>query len=178
MDVTAARFGRTATVLAGIRAGRNHLCRLPMHLFKVLSGCVDKSKARRLVCLTVAGAAQVGCCRAYDSTFLLPVELRCVNHTASTNSVIVNPLEGQEPYNRGQMSDAQPLDQIAERVERLLLRHEELQRTNALLQSQVHDLEVDRDLLLARLNAARARIEALIERLPTLSDGIPPKDAS
>lgn len=76
------------------------------------------------------------------------------------------------------MSDAQPIDQIAERVERLLLRHEELQRTNALLQSQVHDLEVDRDLLLARLNAARARIEALIERLPTLSDGIPPKDAS
>jgi hypothetical protein len=38
------------------------------------------------------------------------------------------------------------------------------------LQSQFHDLEIDRDLLRARLNAARARIEALIERLPTLPD--------
>jgi hypothetical protein len=53
----------------------------------------------------------------------------------------------------------------------LLLRHEELQRTHALLQSQFHDLEEDRDLLRARLNAARARIEALIERLPTQPDG-------
>ena len=172
MDVTAARFGRTATLLAGIRAGRNHLCRLPKRLFKALSGCVDRSRALRLVCLTVAGAAQVRCCRANDATLLLPVELRCVNHTASTNSGIVNRYGWQEPYNRHQMSDAQPLDQIAERVERLLLRHEELQRTNALLLTQVRDLEVERDLLKSRLNAARTRIESLIERLPTLGDGV------
>ena len=74
------------------------------------------------------------------------------------------------------MSDSKPIDQIAERVERLLLRHEELQRTNALLQSQVQDLQVERDLLKSRLNAARMRIDALIERLPTLTDGAPPKD--
>ena len=74
------------------------------------------------------------------------------------------------------MSDSKPIDQIAERVERLLLRHEELQRTNALLQSQVHDLQVERDLLKSRLNAARMRIDALIERLPTLTDGASPKD--
>ncbi len=176
MDVTAARFGRTATLLAGIRAGRNHLCRLPKHLFKALSGWNDRSRARRLVCLTVAGAAQVGCCRASGTTFLLPVELRCVNHFASTNGCIVERIDFQEPYNRDQMSDAQSIDQIAERVERLLLRHEELQRTNALLQKQVHDLEVERDLLKSRLNAARARIDALLERIPLLSDGAQPKD--
>jgi cell division protein ZapB len=99
-----------------------------------------------------------------------------VNHIASTNGIIVERIDFQEPYNRDQMSDAQPIDQIAERVERLLLRHEELQRTNALLQKQVHDLEVERDLLKSRLNAARARIDALLERLPLLSDGTQPKD--
>jgi len=35
--------------------------------------------------LTVAGAAQAGCAVDDDGTFLLPVELRHVNHTASTN---------------------------------------------------------------------------------------------
>jgi signal transduction protein with GAF and PtsI domain len=51
-----------------------------------------------------------------------------------------------------------------------------LQRTNALLQSQVQDLQVERDLLKSRLNAARSRIDALLERLPTLVEGTPPKD--
>lgn len=64
------------------------------------------------------------------------------------------------------MSDPQHLDQIAERVERLLLRHEELQRTNALLLEQVQALQAERDSLKSRLNAARARIDALLERLP------------
>ena len=176
MDVTAARFGRTATLLAGIRAGGNNLCRLPKRLFKALSGLSDRSGAQGLVRLTVAGAAQVGCCRASGATFLLPVELRCVNHFASTNRHIVERIDFQEPYNRDQMSDAQPIDQIAERVERLLLRHEELQRTHVLMQKQVHDLEIERDLLKSRLNAARARIDALLERLPLLNDGAPPKD--
>lgn len=87
MGVTTLRFGRNVTLLAGIRAGENYLCRLPMRLFKALSGLCDRSGAQRLVRLTVAGAAQVGCCRACDATLLLPVELRCVNHIASTNSV-------------------------------------------------------------------------------------------
>ncbi|MPT09847.1 DUF904 domain-containing protein [Comamonas sp.] len=55
---------------------------------------------------------------------------------------------------------------IAERVERLLVRHEELQRTNTLLTDQVIALTQERDLLRLRLQAARARVDALIERLP------------
>jgi uncharacterized protein (TIGR02449 family) len=58
-------------------------------------------------------------------------------------------------------------DHIAERVERLLVRHEELQRTNALLAEQVAALTQERDSLRSRLNAARARVDALIERLPS-----------
>ena len=64
------------------------------------------------------------------------------------------------------MADAKHLDQITERVERLLLRHEELQRTNSLLVDQVHALQAERDALKSRLLAARARIDALLERLP------------
>jgi cell division protein ZapB len=63
------------------------------------------------------------------------------------------------------MADPKHLDQITERVERLLLRHEELQRTNALLVEQVHTLQAERDSLKSRLMAARARIDALLERL-------------
>jgi cell division protein ZapB len=57
-------------------------------------------------------------------------------------------------------------EQVAERVERLLLRHEELQRTNALLSEQVQALTQERDSLKSRLSAARARVDALLERLP------------
>ena len=57
-------------------------------------------------------------------------------------------------------------DQIADRVERLLLRHAELQRTNALLNDQVAALTQERDSLKSRLSAARARVDALLERLP------------
>jgi chromosome segregation ATPase len=64
------------------------------------------------------------------------------------------------------MADIKHLDQIAERVERLLLRHEELQRTNALLHEQIQALQAERDTLKSRLNAARARIDALLDRLP------------
>lgn len=58
------------------------------------------------------------------------------------------------------------LQQLAERVERLLLRHEELQRTNALLAQQVQSLSAERDSLKSRLSAARTRIDHLIDRLP------------
>lgn len=64
------------------------------------------------------------------------------------------------------MADLQHIDLIAERVERLLLRHEELQRTNALLQEQVQALQTERDQLKSRLQAARARVDALLDRLP------------
>jgi cell division protein ZapB len=63
------------------------------------------------------------------------------------------------------------LDQLTERVERLLVRHLELQRTNALLTEQVNVLTHERDSLKSRLGAARARVDALLERLPeTLSN--------
>lgn len=63
------------------------------------------------------------------------------------------------------------LEQLAERIERLLLRHEELKRTNALLEQQVQTLVGERDLLKSRLAAARARVDALLERLPTQGGG-------
>jgi uncharacterized protein (TIGR02449 family) len=64
------------------------------------------------------------------------------------------------------MSAPSHIDQIAERVERLLLRHEEVQRTNALLQQEVEALTRERDGLKSRLAAARSRIDSLIDRLP------------
>ena len=64
------------------------------------------------------------------------------------------------------MTPQSSFDLIAERVDRLLVRHEELQRTNALLVAQVAALTEERDSLRSRLSAARARVDALIERLP------------
>ncbi|MFM2067300.1 MAG: hypothetical protein RLZZ584_2209 [Pseudomonadota bacterium] len=58
------------------------------------------------------------------------------------------------------------LEDLVERVERLLLRHEELKRTNTLLEQQLAAVVAERDHLRARLAAARGRIDALIERLP------------
>ena len=72
----------------------------------------------------------------------------------------------RHPYNESLMSNQTPIDQIAERVDRLLLRYEELQRTNALLTSQVETLTQERDALKSRLGAARARVDALLERIP------------
>lgn len=64
------------------------------------------------------------------------------------------------------MSKPSQVDQITERVERLLLRYAEVQRTNALLARQVDVLAQERDSLKSRLSAARARVDALLERLP------------
>ena len=58
------------------------------------------------------------------------------------------------------------IEELAERVERLLLRHGELQRTNTLLQEQVAGVALERDNLRSRLNAARHRIDVLLERMP------------
>ena len=71
------------------------------------------------------------------------------------------------------MTNPTTVDQIADRVEHLLLRHEELHKTNALLQQQVLALSHERDLLKSKLAAARSRVDALIERLPQNS----PSDA-
>ena len=67
------------------------------------------------------------------------------------------------------MAQSSQIDLIAERVERLLVRYEELQRTNALLAAQVESLTQERDSLKSRLSAARSRVEALLDRLPEVS---------
>ena len=58
------------------------------------------------------------------------------------------------------------LDDLAERIERLVLRHEELQRTRSLLEAQLSTVTNERDSLRSRLAAARGRIDALLDRLP------------
>lgn len=72
------------------------------------------------------------------------------------------------PYNEGlPLAGAMSkLEDLAERVERLLLRHDELKRTNALLAGQLEAVGHERDSLRSRLSAARGRIDALLERLP------------
>ncbi len=70
------------------------------------------------------------------------------------------------------------IDAVIERTERLLLRHEELSRTNALLVEQVNALTHERDTLKSRLAAARSRIDALIERLPEQSIAQPATESS
>ncbi len=62
------------------------------------------------------------------------------------------------------------LQDLASRIDRLLLRHEELERTNKLLLEQVASLAGERDGLKSRLTAARSRIDTLLERLPA-TDG-------
>ena len=57
-------------------------------------------------------------------------------------------------------------EELAERVERLLLRHAELARTNELLCEQLGSVTHERDSLRSRLSAARGRIDAFLERLP------------
>ena len=63
------------------------------------------------------------------------------------------------------------LPDLAERIERLLLRHEEQKRTNTLLEQQLRAVSDERDNLRSRLAAARARIDALIDRLPASEGG-------
>lgn len=75
-----------------------------------------------------------------------------------------------DAYNPRAMSKT---DELAERVERLLLRHEELKRTNALLAQQLQAVTSERDNLKSRLTAARTRIDALLERLPAGDEGHP-----
>ena len=58
-----------------------------------------------------------------------------------------------------------PLDQITERVQLLMERHAQLQRSNALLAAQVATLSMERDSLQSRLRAARTRVDLLVDRL-------------
>ena len=59
-------------------------------------------------------------------------------------------------------------DPFREKIERLLLRHEESRRTVALLQEQVSQLTAERDTLQSRLQVASQRIESVLQRLPVI----------
>lgn len=63
------------------------------------------------------------------------------------------------------------LQDLAERIERLVLRHDELKRTNTLLEEQLAAVTQERENLKSRLSAARSRIDALLERLPAGGSG-------
>lgn len=54
---------------------------------------------------------------------------------------------------------------LIERVERLLLCHEELQRTNDLLQTQLEQALRERDALRHRVNTAVSRVDTLLQQL-------------
>ena len=73
------------------------------------------------------------------------------------------------------MAPSAPLDQIAERVERLLLRHAEMQRAQHAMAQQIAALTEERDALRHRLRTARHRLDALSDRLPP--DPPSPQDA-
>ncbi|MDP3137637.1 MAG: DUF904 domain-containing protein [Burkholderiaceae bacterium] len=76
------------------------------------------------------------------------------------------------------MANPTQIEQITERVERLLVRYEELQRTNTLLAAQLDALTQERDSLKSRLSAARARVDALLERLPEPTAQAAPKGSA
>ena len=58
------------------------------------------------------------------------------------------------------------LQDLSERIDRLVLRHEELKRSHALLEEQLAAVGAERDSLRSRLAAARARVDTLLARLP------------
>ena len=76
------------------------------------------------------------------------------------------------------MQNQTQINQVTERVERLLVRYLELQRTNALLTEQLELLSQERDSLKSRLSAARSRVDALLERLPDSMAGDTLKDTA
>lgn len=69
------------------------------------------------------------------------------------------------------MPMAHTLEELADRVDRLVLRHHELQRAHGLVQQQLAEVQAERDSLKQRLAAARSRIDALIDRLPEHAEG-------
>jgi len=66
------------------------------------------------------------------------------------------------------------LEDLAERVDRLVLRHQELKRTTALIAQQLVAVTTERDSLRSRLAAARSRVDVLLQRIPVeeSTDGV------
>ena len=63
------------------------------------------------------------------------------------------------------MTTSSPIDALAPRVEQLLELYQQLQQAHSDLQAQLATITQERDSLRLRLQAARARVDALIERL-------------
>ncbi len=57
-------------------------------------------------------------------------------------------------------------EDLAQSVDRLVVRHQELKRTSGLIAQQLVSVTNERDSLRSRLAAARSRIDALLARLP------------
>ncbi len=57
-------------------------------------------------------------------------------------------------------------EDLAQSVDRLVVRHQELKRTSGLIAQQLVNVTNERDSLRSRLAAARSRIDALLARLP------------
>ena len=70
------------------------------------------------------------------------------------------------------------IEDLAERVDRLVLRHQELKRTSTLIEQQLVAVSAERDSLRSRLAAARSRIDALLERLPAHTEAPAAQGAS
>ncbi len=68
------------------------------------------------------------------------------------------------------MTTVSSLNDLAPRIDALLARYEELAHAHSLLQAQHAAALQERDSLRLRLQAARARIDALIEQLPANQD--------
>ncbi len=65
------------------------------------------------------------------------------------------------------------LEDLAERIERLVLRHEELKRTHGLLEQKLEAVTAERDGLRNRLTAARSRVDSLLARIPAEPEDSP-----
>ena len=71
------------------------------------------------------------------------------------------------------MAKTKPIEELVERVERLLVRYAELQRTNELLSDQIEELTTERDQLRLEMGAGYTTTALAIRILtcdPALSD--------
>lgn len=76
------------------------------------------------------------------------------------------PIEGARLQYRPCMTTSSPIDALTPRVEQLLEQFQQLQRAHSDLQAQLEAVTQERDSLRLRLQAARARVDELIARLP------------
>jgi uncharacterized protein (TIGR02449 family) len=153
-------------LLAGIRAGRPLVRTFPEQV--TLQWRLRTSEGRGSRLLTVAGAAQAGGASVGRVDLCFPFNCADVKTGTSTNGADCKQHEAHA-YNPPSLISQRAMSktqELADRVERLLLRHEELKRTNGLLEQQVATLTNERDNLRSRLNAARSRIDALLDRIP------------